>query len=186
MKIDENNFIPLLKSHNEKALDFVVDQYGGLICSVVRRQLPGRNDLVEECVNDVLLAIWRNIDSYDPQRNSFQHWAAAIAKYKAVDCMRKQLRRKEENIEDFALTDPGDPFREITEQEVSDGLKELLGCLKEQDQELFYQLYVKEWPTEQVSKKFGLTQGALYSRLSRAKKKLRGTAAKKEVAGNGR
>lgn len=39
MKITEKNFIVQLRRGNEKALDYVVDTYSGLIVAVVRKQL---------------------------------------------------------------------------------------------------------------------------------------------------
>ena len=39
MKINEKNFIKYLNLKNEKALDYLVDNYGGLIKSIVNKHL---------------------------------------------------------------------------------------------------------------------------------------------------
>ena len=39
MRITEKNFITQLQRGNEKALEYVIDTYSGLIVSVVRKQL---------------------------------------------------------------------------------------------------------------------------------------------------
>ncbi|KAJ53721.1 RNA polymerase sigma-70 factor [Clostridium tetanomorphum DSM 665] len=39
MKINEENFIRYLKKKNEKALDYIIDVYGGLIKSIVKKHL---------------------------------------------------------------------------------------------------------------------------------------------------
>ena len=39
MKIGEKNYIKQLRLHNEKALAYVIDEYGGLIMSVIRKHL---------------------------------------------------------------------------------------------------------------------------------------------------
>ena len=36
MKIGEKNYIKQLRLHNEKALAYVIDEYGGLLMSVIR------------------------------------------------------------------------------------------------------------------------------------------------------
>ena len=61
MKIGEHNYIRQLQLHNEKALLYVIDAYGGLLKSVIRKQLFSLPQRQEECLDDVLLKIWQNI-----------------------------------------------------------------------------------------------------------------------------
>ena len=63
MKITEQNFIQLLNQRNEKALEYVVDEYSGLLKSVIAKNLRYMQGYQEECLDDVLMAIWNNIDS---------------------------------------------------------------------------------------------------------------------------
>lgn len=53
MKLTEENFISELKRGNEKALVYVVDQYGSLLCGIIRRKLCLLKEYQEECLNDV-------------------------------------------------------------------------------------------------------------------------------------
>ena len=53
MKITETNFVEQLKEHNEKALSYMIQQYGGLLSSVVNRHLRLLKEYREECLNDV-------------------------------------------------------------------------------------------------------------------------------------
>ena len=63
MRIGEDNYIEQLCLHNEEALVYVIDIYGGLLKSVISKHLFNMPDKVEECLNDVLLNIWENITS---------------------------------------------------------------------------------------------------------------------------
>lgn len=60
MKINQDNFVKELRRGNEKALLYVIDEYGGLLRSVIRRKLFSLPDRQEECMNDVLLGIWNH------------------------------------------------------------------------------------------------------------------------------
>ena len=51
MKITETNFVEQLKEHNEKALSYMIQQYGGLLSSVVNRHLRLLKEYREECLN---------------------------------------------------------------------------------------------------------------------------------------
>ncbi len=53
MRIGEHNFIQQLQLHNEKALLYVIDEYGGLLMSIIRKQLFGVPHRQEECFNDL-------------------------------------------------------------------------------------------------------------------------------------
>ena len=65
MKIDEENLIIQLRKKNEKALDYVIDNYGWVIKSIVFKHLYNLKSVQDECINDVLLGIWNNIGSFD-------------------------------------------------------------------------------------------------------------------------
>ena len=79
MKIGEKNYIQQLQLHNEKALMYVIDEYGGLLMAIIRKHLFSQPQKQEECFDDVLLKIWQNISDFDESRSSFKNWAAAIA-----------------------------------------------------------------------------------------------------------
>lgn len=176
MKIDNHNFIQQLHLKNEAALMYVIDEYGGLIKSVIGKNMSCIKEYQEECMNDVLLSIWENIESYHPEKNSFKNWIAAIAKYKSIDYMRKYRKTFSDISYDNDIFE--EPFEEIDitqilDNEISEKMKELLSCLKEKDREIFIRLYVDEASIEEVSKEFNIKKSVIYSRISRAKKRIR-------------
>lgn len=101
MSINEDNFIKCLSNKNEKALDYIIDTYGGLIKSIVNKHLYNLTIYHDECINDILLAIWNGIDKYDKRKGEFKNWLAAICKYKCIYYQRKYLNLTlmEEDIE---------------------------------------------------------------------------------------
>ena len=174
MKIDEDNFISQLVNKNEKALDYVIDSYGWIIKSIVKKQLYNLQSVQEECINDILLGIWNNIDSFDESKNEFKNWVAGIAKFKSIDYKRKYLKSLGyENIDDLEIGIPDTTHEEVTKNELDDDIKDMLNCLKERDRELFYKLYVEEKEIDDISKETGLNRETIYNRLSRGKKKIK-------------
>lgn len=180
MKINEENYMDQLQKHNERALLYVIDEYGGLLNAVICKSLFRMQGYQEECMNDVLLAIWDHIDSFQPEKNSFKNWIAAIAKYKAIDYLRKYQK---EQMEVSLETAECDCIMEsklpavADADEISEEMEELL-CLSKRDRDLFLRLYVEEESVEEISQSAKLSKSVIYNRLSRAKKKLR--ARKKE------
>lgn len=174
MKIGEHNYIQQLQQHNEKALLYVIDAYGGLLKSVIRKQLFRLPERQEECLDDVLLKIWQNISDFDESKNSFKNWAAAIARYRAIDYLRQYQREfTMVDIEDTVIAREDHRIAAMIEQEISDEVEKMLDSLKPVDRELFIRLYVEEQSMEEVSRETGIKKEVIYNRLSRSKRKLR-------------
>ncbi len=174
MRIGKFNYIQQLKLHNEKALMYVIDEYGGLIMSIIRKHLFGLPERQEECFDDVLLKIWQNISDFDESKNTFKNWAAAIAKYRAIDYLRQYQREPVMvDIEDTPIAREDGVLAKLIEQEISKEVETMLACLNPSDKELFLKLYVNEQSLEEISRETGLKKEVLYNRVSRGKKKIR-------------
>ena len=180
MKVTEDNFIPLLCQKHEKALEYCMLHYGGLVKAVVHRYLGSLPQYEEECQNDVFFAVWNHIDAYDPERNPFANWIAGVARLKALDCKRKYASRMLETSWE-AMEETGQPViqaefsaeLQAVEEEFSEETQQILACLKPKDRELFLRLYIEEENMEEVSQSTGLAKPVIYNRLSRGKKRIR-------------
>jgi RNA polymerase sigma-70 factor (ECF subfamily) len=175
-KIDHDNFINRLKARDERALDYVIDTYGGLIRFIVRRKLPSLSDQWEECENDILLAVWNEIGHYDSTKNSFAGWLAAVCRYKAIDCLRKSVKQRKElplPSADEELSTGATGAEPVFDCETRDEIMALLKNLPADDRRLFWDCYVRQESVEQLAEKRNIRVSALYNRLSRGRKKLR-------------
>ena len=92
MKANEDNYVNLIKCRREEGLVYVIRTYGGLLKSIVQKRLFASPDRVEECMNDIFLGIWKNIDCFDESRGSFVNWAAGVARLEAIDTLRRIQR----------------------------------------------------------------------------------------------
>ncbi|SFD42692.1 sigma-70 family RNA polymerase sigma factor [Clostridium uliginosum] len=173
MKIEEGNLIFQLRNKNEKALDYVIDNYGWIIKSIVNKHLYNLKSTQDECINDILLGIWNNSESFDESKGEFKNWVAGIAKFKCIDYKRKYLKGLEyENIDDLNISVPDTTHQDIINNELDDDIEEMLNCLKEKDRDLFYKLYVEEKEINDVSEETGIKRDIIYNRLSRGKKRI--------------
>ncbi|WP_308355153.1 sigma-70 family RNA polymerase sigma factor [Priestia aryabhattai] len=158
----------MYNAKKEKGLELLIDQYGGLITAIVRKHLGTLKSYEEECVNDVLLAVWHHIDRFDSEKNTFKNWVAAIAKYKAIDYQRKYIKTQHESLSEAGVGETS----EVHNIQTND-VEELLGHLSEGDRELFKAYYLQEVELKQIAEKQQTTISNLYNRLSRGRKKLK-------------
>ena len=174
MKITEENVVEQLNIRNEKALFYIVDQYGGIIKAVIKKYLGNLEIIQDECFDDVLLLVWKNSTSYDKSKNSLKNWIAAITKYKAIDYQRQYKKfLLQHEFEEHMLVDTRSVETEIIKNTLSNQTEELLSSLKKEDQLLFLQYYGEQKSIEELAKEHGVHKSVLYNRLSRGRKKLR-------------
>lgn len=174
MKINKDNYLRQLRLHDEKALVWVIEEYNGLVTAIVRKKLYALPQYHEECISDVFLGVWKNIEYYDEYKNPFQNWIAGIARFKAVDYLRRYLRELQtEPLLDVTAAASDDTYDRIMAEEVSEEVEQMLSCLTPKDQQLFRKLYLEDKSFEEVSAETGMKKDVIYNRVSRGKKKIR-------------
>lgn len=170
MQISDENVVGQLKLGNIKALEFVIDRYGGLIKSIIQKTLFNfkNSGLIEECMNDVFLAIWENCNKFSGVNrgaNSFKAWIGAIAKYKAIDYERKYIKTLcYEDLETVELREETAIDKELLEQECKKEIMELLSKINPLDREIFIKRYFEEESTKLIAKNLSLINNS-YSRV---------------------
>lgn len=162
--------IKYIKKKNQKGMEILIDQYNGLITSVIRYHLGSLINYEEECVSDTLLAIWDNVEGFDQDKNTFKNWICAIAKYKAIDYKRKYLNKIE--ISDL---DEQNYYidKNLLKIEIQEELNETLKFLSEEDKEIFRRYYLNYESVIDIANDKKLAISSVHSKLSRGKAKIR-------------
>jgi RNA polymerase sigma factor (sigma-70 family) len=195
-----------LREGDQEALETLISRYSREVFYFIRLVLDGigaKQD-TEECVNDLFVAVWQEIDTFDPGRGTLHTWLTMRAKYIALDRRRQLCRRQTHNLQsadenrqwaspdsrrkvfgwggydsDNRVTLPPHPeasMENLLEQtERREELRLALATLPELDRYLIYQRYFKFASTEELAAKTGLTRHAVDTRLWRARKSLRET-----------
>lgn len=185
MMIQEDNYIKELKRHNEKALCYVIDTYASYLNAVIVRHLGSLISYREECLNDVVFKIWQHIDQFDENRNTFKNWIGAVARYQAIDYVRKYLKDTElMQLKEEIVGQ--DMLGELLKEELTQEMEDMLACLEEKDKKLFRMLYVEQLDIEEIAADTGISKGNIYKRVSRGKKKIRELFEKKGGRQDGR
>jgi DNA-directed RNA polymerase specialized sigma24 family protein len=85
-----------LHERNPEALETLISRYSRELFYFIRLVLDGVGVVqdAEECVNDLFVAVWQEIDSFDPERGTLRTWLTMRAKYIALDRRRQLYRRQ--------------------------------------------------------------------------------------------
>ncbi len=158
-----------IKKNSQKGMEMLIDNYNGLLTSVIRTHLKPLLNYEEECISDVLFLIWENIEGFNGRKNNFKNWICAIAKYKAIDYKRKYISKI--NLE----IDSNSPYidKNLIKLEIEEEINEILNFLNDKDKELFTRYYLKGDRLEEIAVDYKTNVSNLHSRLSRGRKKIR-------------
>src|SRR5260221_4583049 len=90
-----------LQQRDLEALEALISRYSREAYYFIRLVLDGIgvSQDAEECVNDLFVAIWQEIDTFDPERGTLRTWLTMRAKYIALDRRRQLCRRPTHNLQ---------------------------------------------------------------------------------------
>ncbi len=173
MNITDEELVRLIAHKNETAFTELIRRYGGLIKSIVRYHLTDISMWQDDCVNDILFALWQNITRFDAEKNTLKNWIGAVAKYRAINYKKKFYRQllAGELTED--ISDGKEIDADILKEEIESEVMSLLSGLSAEDRNLFIRRYFMDQSVENIAAVENREPSWVYNRLSRGRKKLR-------------
>ena len=155
-----------------EAVPLLLDRYGPLIWSVVRRQVPP--DVADDLVQEVCIQLWKSAARYDPKIASEATFITTIARRRLIDHRRRIGRRSDsEELTEEALPPP-DP--ETDHVELADEARlaqEAIATLKP-DQKRVLELSLVEGLTHvQIAEVTRLPLGTVKSHARRGLERVR-------------
>lgn len=175
----------LLMERSETALQEISNQYSNLYKSVIRQMLSNEND-VEECANDVLLALWDSIPPNNPQ--NLGAYICTVARRVAINRLKYNKRKKRNSDYTVMLSELGDcvPDTDALEtQEELAGIERILSDfirgLDAKTRVLFVRRYIFLESVTELSQRYGIKEGTISTKLFRARKKLKAILRKEGI-----
>jgi RNA polymerase sigma-70 factor (ECF subfamily) len=93
-QLDDYTLLRLIAHAQEEALSELYDRYNRLVYSMAINAV-GEVSLAEEITQDVFIRIWNKAETYSVQKGKVITWIASIARYRAIDAIRRQNVRPE-------------------------------------------------------------------------------------------
>ncbi|MGL5577039.1 MAG: sigma-70 family RNA polymerase sigma factor [Sarcina sp.] len=164
----DKNYIEAMKAGDLESLSCVIDLYSNLAFKVSYKVLRNR-ELSNECVNETFFKVWSNVKKFNKDEKSFKNWICTIAKYTAIDILRKEKKHDENIYIEDILTDISDKQENI---ETSLDLKEAIEELEELDRTIFIRKFYNEEKIRDIAQDLDMSENAVYLRIMRGKKVL--------------
>ena len=172
--LNDKKIISAIINRDEQMLAFVVQKYSKLLWKIAASILINAASIqdVEECIADVFIYLWQYPEKYDPDKAKLSSWLSVIARTKAIDRYRQNIRKRELPMEEIVAESLA--HAEIV---VFDAEKErLLSCIDELDEkekELIIRRYYYEQKPAEIAVVLGIPKKQVENRLYYAKQKLK-------------
>jgi len=184
--MEDYQIIIMLFERSEAALDHLAKKYAGVYKRILWEILRDESDM-EECANDVLLAVWNSIPPNDPQ--NLPAYLCRIARRIGIDKLRHRTRKKRDSgytvslseLND-CLTDTGGLPGENDDGQIRRVLSEFVRQLDPETRVLFIRRYVYLESVASLSKRFSLNENYIAVKLYRARKKLKKHLIKEDIS----
>lgn len=174
--ISDEQIIGLFFDRSGEAVERLSEKYGSNMYAVSYNVLRNRED-AEECVNDAYLGVWNAIPPARP--SPLCTFVCKIARNIALSLRRRQTTQKRSAcgvvpLDEIAECIPSEytVTDAIEQKELTEALNRWLGTLDKTNLYIFLRRYWYMEQASEISAALGMTEGAVYLRIDRMKKKL--------------
>ena len=128
----------------------------------------GSGPAAQDVVQDVFVELWCHPDRYDPDAGSLRVFLTVLARHRAVDLARSELRRIARQERYLRLTpmqpDPSPP-EEVTAGEAASALRAAVSHLPAGQRKVIELAYFEGLTCREVARAVGIPEGTAKSRL---------------------
>ena len=175
---DQRRIITMLQKRDETALQEIRSAYGNL-CFKIAQQMLGNAEDAEECVNDMLLAVWNAVPPHDPQ--NLEAFLVTLLRRAAMVKIRQMQSRKRggkqfaQALDELSDILPSDENVETEYQrrELTDALRRFLNTLPAQARHVFLQRYLLTKPIAEIAAEHQISVSAVKVMLHRTRNSIR-------------
>ena len=186
-KIANRNSKPI----SEQALASLYLEFHLSVRNYLFKSLTQDATLIEEVVQDTFFEIWKQPDRFRGE-SKFKTWLLGIARHKAIDCLRKNVKNHvpieefEDALPDVQLSINDEIHREQIQQGLRYCLESLFsaGKLSESHREVLHLAYVQDQDIQEIAQVLGCLESTIKTRLHYARLRIKNCLKKRLIGGS--
>ncbi len=167
---EDTGIIRTVLEGETESFRLLVQRYQKPVIRMVANLINDRH-ICEDVAQEVFLAAYKKLSSFDPARSSFSTWLFTIARNKSINAMKKRRIPSVSNPpENPDFSEPADT---LIRDELFVKLDRALKSLKPGHRRALVLAEFENLPYEQIAQIEGVRIGTIKSRINRAKHRLR-------------
>ena len=167
---EETGIIKAVVEGNTESFRLLVQRYEKPIIKMIANLINDRH-ICEDVAQEVFLAAYKKLPSFDPARSSFSTWLFTIARNKSINAIKK--RRIPSTGNPPENPDFSEPADSLIRDELFIELDKAMKSLSPGHRRALVLAEFENLPYEQIAQIEGVRVGTIKSRINRAKNRLR-------------
>jgi len=156
-----------LAAGDDRALAEIFDRLAPAVYAGARRVL-GDDAAAQDVVQDVFVDLWSHPDRYDPAAGTLRTYLIVLARHRAVDVVRSELRRVARQERNYRLA-PGQPgptpCEEVMASEAAAAVRAAIRLLPDSQRRVVELAYFRGLTCREVANAVDIPEGTAKSRL---------------------
>lgn len=160
---------------DQQALAELYERYGRLVYNMALHVLQNDRS-AEEVTQDVFFQVWRWPERWDGDRARLSTWLLSIARYTAIDYLRREQRRPQTESSDLERISSYLPTPHAADNATHDNgeiMKKLISKLPKDQRVPILMAYYRGMTHEEIAQKLDIPLGTAKSRIRLGMKKLK-------------
>jgi RNA polymerase sigma-70 factor, ECF subfamily len=163
-----------LAAGDDHALAEVFDHLGPIVYGAALRVL-GEGSAAQDVVQDVFVELWSHPDRYDPDAGTLGTYLNVLARRRAVDLVRSELRRLARQERHYRMSHDGaepTPSDQVTAADTANAVRAAVRLLPDGQRQVVELAFFQGLSYREVALATGIPEGTAKSRLRLALAKL--------------
>ena len=174
--LSDEALVALAARSDEAALGELYDRHGRIAFGLALRVLRDRA-LAEDAVQDAFLTVWRSAASFMPERSRARTWILTLTHRRAVDIVRREERRRTEQLPPAAEADGAvedDAWLTLERERVQTALRRLPDAQRETIELAYFGGLTQQEIAERTGVPLGTVKGRVRLGLASMRRLLEG------------
>jgi RNA polymerase sigma-70 factor (ECF subfamily) len=143
-QVSDGALLARIRAREIDALDAFYERFKSQAFALAYRIVGGR-EAAEEVMQDAFLSVWRQAETYRPERGAARSWLLSIVHHRAIDHVRSAAAKRTAAPLDEAWMKPADTdvfedaFRSVQRDEIMRALADLSGEQRETIELAYFQ-----------------------------------------------
>jgi RNA polymerase sigma-70 factor (ECF subfamily) len=167
-RVAEDDLVAALKGRSREAMGTLYDMYSAALYGAIHR-IVGSDEIAEDVLQESLVKVWRNIDSYDRSRGRLFTWLINIARHQALDRVKSkgfQNQRKNQDLDTAVRLIDASASTSYNPEQI--GVREMMESLDSDYRKIVELIYFEGYTHSEVSEHLGIPLGTVKTRLRAA------------------
>ncbi|WP_400261500.1 RNA polymerase sigma factor [Sphingobacterium sp. SG20118] len=170
--LSEETLITLLKRKDQRAFNYLYDNYSKALYGVVFRIIP-YNNYADEVIQDVFMKIWKYLDLFDADKGRLYTWMINIARNTAIDYNKsKNVKndQKNQSLSNIVNSNEEQNYSQLDQVKKLDyiGFKNVLDQLRPEWRILIELAYYEGYTQQEIAEHLDIALGTIKTRTRSA------------------